>query len=323
MITRKDILAHLEQSVRTGFTLGMRQYNPMRAAFCQDIPSSKAFEIFTDFGTPPWPNQNGGKLGSGGTDARTGAQVTGNIQAGQNVQILGGQERSVMVYPVDWEVTVGVTHNAIDDDQVGDLEAWARSAAVQFQKHRDYLAFSALNAGDAATYGIVYDGLYLFSNSHADPGAEYSTVQDNLYGLTLSLDNFRTVKIAASKFLDDRGIPVGLNHRLLIVPPDLEYEAAQIANNRDAYDTANREMNPYAGNVRFMVAPGGWLDATSWYLLDDTAPVKPINLVNRKEPQLAIWDVEENGDGGTRYYKWHARYNVFYGDWRVAIMGNS
>lgn len=324
MITRQDIAAHLERQIRTGFFLGLRQYQPLRSAFVGVRPSDGAFESYADMGTPPWPIQNAGVQGPGGTDARTGLPVVNKMTAGQAVTVLGGQEKGIIVYNVDWEIVIGITHNSIDDDRAGDLEAWARGAGMNFEKHKDYLCFDALNDAEAVTnYGAGYDGLSFFNDSHVDPNAEYTTAQDNKYALSLSLDNFESVKVAASKFRDDRGQPVGLNHSLLIVPPDLERLAAQIAQNRDAYDTANREINPYAGSVRYIVAPGGWLDTTFWALLDVSQSAKPLYMQERKGPELIIWDNEKEGDGGHRYFKWHARYSVFYGDWRLAILGNT
>lgn len=322
MISRKDISAHLERQVRTGFLMGNKDYTPMRSAFVDEVSSDGAFETYGDMGNVPWPVQNAGTQGDAGDDSRTDGPQIGDANEGGAITIVGGAERSVTVYNVDWEIAMGVYHNAIDDDRAGDLESWARSAAVNFERHKDYQAFSALNSGDGSTYGNCYDGSDFFDNDHADPGAEYTTDQDNEYGLALSLDNFETVKVAAAKFLDSRGQPVGFNHNLLIVPPDLERTAAQIAVNREAYDTANREANPYAGSVQMMVAPGGWLDTSAWFVVDPNLPQKPIYLQVRKNPELVIWDDETQGSG-IRYFKFHARYNVFYGDWRLAVLGNS
>lgn len=322
MISRKDIAAHLERQVRTGFLAGTKGYTAMRSAFAQDVPSSAAFETYTDMGAPPWPVQNAGKQGAGGTDERTGAPIAGQITEGGPITVIGGEERALIVYNVDWEIAVGIYHNAIDDDQAGDLEQWARDAAVNFERHKDYQCFNALNSGEATTtYGAGYDGLSFFNDSHKDPGAEYQTTQDNKYALTLSLDNFETVKVAASKFKDGRGQPVGLTHNLLIYPPDLARTAAQIIKNEWAYDTGNREINPYVG-LAGLEAPGGWLDSTAWFLVDTNLSQKPLYLQQRKNPDLVMWDDETQGSG-IRYFKWHARYNVFYGDWRLCVEGNS
>lgn len=322
MISRKDIAAHLERQVRTGFLKGIKGYTPLRSAFCGETPSDGAFETYADMGDVPWPVQNAGKVGAGGTDSRTGAVAVGQANEGGQITIVGGEERAVLVYNVDWEIAIGIYHNAIDDDKAGDLEAWARGAALNFEKHKDYMAFSLLNAGDGSTYGLCYDGLSFYNDSHKDPGAEYQTTQDNKYAVTLSLDNFETVKVAASKFLNSRGQPVGFNHNLLIVPPDLERTGAQVSSNPEAYDTSNREKNPYSGSVRLLVAPGGWLDTTAWMVIDTSMPQKPVYIQTRKNADLVIWDDETQG-GGIRYFKWHARYNGFYGDWRLAIMGQT
>lgn len=324
MITRKDIAAHLEKVVRTGFLAGSKNYTPKRSPFCRDVPSDGAFEIYADMGAAPWPVANAGKAGLTGTDGRTQVPQNGQLNSGQQVTVLGGEEKGLIVYNRDWETVIGITHNAIDDDRGGDLEDWASGAGVRFEQHKDYMAFNALNTGEATTFiGACHDGLSLFNDSHVDPGAEYQTTQDNKYALALSYANYNTVKIAASKFLDSRGIPLGLNHSLLIYPPDLVDAAAQIVKNPMKAGAANLDVNAYAGMVAGLESPGGWLDATAWFLVDPTLPQKPLNLQVRKVPELVIWDDENAGDGGVRYFKWHARYEIFPGDWRLIIEGNS
>lgn len=324
MITRKDIAAHLEKSIRTGFLLGAKDYTPLRSAFVRETPSDGAFEDYADMGASPWPIQNSGKAGPGGTSSETGAVKVNRLNSGGQITILGGEEKAMRIYNLDFEIAVGITHNAIDDDRAGDLESWARTAQLNFERHTDFLAFNALNSGEAGTnFGLAYDGNEFFDDAHIDPGAEYQTAQDNKLATVLSLDNFEAAKVVGGKFLDGRGQPVGLNHNLLIVPPDLERMAAQITKNREDYSTTDRAMNPYEGNVRMLVAPGGWLDTTAWFIIDPSLPQKPLNLQVRKAPELVIWDDENAGDGGVRYFKWHARKALFYGDWRLAIQGNT
>lgn len=323
MITRKDILNHLERGVRTDFLVGMKGYTPRRAPFCKDNTSDGAFETYVALGASPWPVGNAGKTGSAGTDADTGAQITGRMNSGRQITVVGTEEQAIKVVNLDWEIAIGVTHNAINDDRTNELTDWARSAGQNFQKHMDYLAFQMLETGDVGTYGLCYDGQYFFDSDHKDPGAEYQTNQDNDFDSSLSLDNFTTVKIACAKFLDSRGQPAGLTHDLLVVPVDLEYTAAQICQNMEAYDTASREKNPYAGVMKYIVAPGAWLASTAWFLVATGEVQKPVGMQMRQQPELTQWDDENAGDGGVRYYKWHARYAPYYGDWRLAGMGNT
>lgn len=319
-ITRGDILAHLERAVRVGFLAGVKEYTPRRSAFTAETTSDGAFEIYANLGSAPWPIQIGGQTSSG-TDGRTGGPSKGGPTAGGPITVLGTEERSNVVWNDDWSVSVAVTHNAINDDRIGELATWAQNSGSRFQQHMDYLCFSALNSGEGTTYGKCYDGLSFFNDSHIDPGAEYQTAQDNKYASALSLDNFETVRIAAAKFKDSRGQPYGgLGHTLLIHAVDLERTAAQITDNVEDYGTGNRARNPYAGQITRLGVPGSWFDSTAWVLVDPQ--VKPIILQVRQMPMLETWDDFSQGSG-IRYFKWFARYTVSYGDWRGCIMGNT
>jgi hypothetical protein len=232
-------------------------------------------------------------------------------------------ERMLTVTPKNWEITVGVSYNATKDDQTGQLERKTRAAGENFPMDMSNKAFKALNDGDATTnFGAGYDGKALFANDHIDKGAEYQTNQDNLYGLALSLDNFETVRVAASKFRNDQGEVYGWSYNLLTVSPELERTASQITGNPNAYDTANRETNPYAGQTRYQVS--AQFDSTAWTLSASGLSIKPILIVVREQPNLqAAWFDPDAGDGGMYYFKFYARYNHFYGNWRTVVMGNS
>jgi len=323
MITRQDIAAHLERSMRVGFLLGGKLYSPVRSVFAREVPSDGAFQDYADMGSLPWPRQNAGKMGASGAETSPAhSPIEGQLTGGANITIVGGEEKSMRVYNLDWEVAMGVTHNAIDDDQAGDVENWARSAAINFEKHMDYIAFDMLNKGTLSTWGTAYDKQVMFYASHIDPGAEYQTAQSNVFALALSMDNYETVKVAGSKMKDTRGQTLGLNHTLIIHPPELARTVANITGSREDPDTAKRAINPYAGKTTALEAPGGWLDSGAWFAIDPTLPQKPVNIQVRKPPTLRIWDDEAAGDGGVRYYKWHARYTGFYGDYRLVLKGN-
>ena len=322
MITRTDILAHLERGMRTGYLKGSKAYQSLRSAFVNETTSDGAFETYADMGALPWPEEVSGQSGDQGTDGRTGAPVVGGLLEGGQVTVLGGNERSITVYNRGFDIAIGILHDAINDNRVGSLESWALGAGTRFEMHKDFLCFDALNSGAASTYGLGYDGLVMFSASHIDPGAQYQTVQSNINTSALSIDNYETVSLAAGKYLDDRGQYSGLSPNLIVHAVDLTRVAAQITDNAWTYDTANREINPYAGQVSRLAAPGGWLDSTAWYLIVSTLPQKPLNLQVRQAPQLYFWD-DQSQAGGVRFYKWYARYEVFFGDWRLATEGQT
>jgi phage major head subunit gpT-like protein len=231
-------------------------------------------------------------------------------------------EKNITVKPEDWSLTVYVSQNAIDDDQTGTLERRVRGAGVNFQKHIDKRVFTVLNAGDSTTYGSCYDGQDFFDSDHADAGADYQTNQDNENALAMSMDNFETVKVAAEAFKDDRGEYTNYVYDLIVCAPALERVAAQITGNPNSYDTGNREINPYSGRVEYITTP--YYDSAAWHLVASNEAIKPIIVAMRKEPQLlAAWYDPEQPEGGFYYFKYHARYEMYYGDWRLVNQGNT
>jgi phage major head subunit gpT-like protein len=226
------------------------------------------------------------------------------------------------VEPLDWEIPVGISYNAVKDDRTGTLEQKARSAGENFQLHLAQLCFKALNDGEATTnFGAGYDGLSFFNDSHVDKGANYTTAQDNKLATVLSLANFTAARGAAMKFRNDQGMFPEYNYNLLVVPPELETLAWQITTVRGGSDDSTKG-NPFAGNTKYMVTTQ--FDATAWVLVAGGLSIKPIIVVLREAPNLqSAWFDPKAPDGGMFYFKFYARYNHVYGDWRTAILGNT
>lgn len=295
-----NVPQHLVVAARTGFLAAAAPAVPAYDPIAKIVPMDAKSLDLVDLGDAPMP-----------------------VEAKGRTQKRAFIEKMLSVKPKDWEITVGLSHNAMKDDQTGSLESKVRSAGENFQMHISNQAFKALNDGDATTnFGACYDGGAFYANAHIDKGAEYQTGQDNLYGLALSLDNFETVRVAAQKFKNDQGEPYGWNYNLLVVSPELERTASQITGNPNAYDTANREINPYAGNTRYLVS--AQFDSTAAVLVASGMSIKPILIVMREQPNLqSAWFDPEAGDGGMYYFKFYARYNHYYGNWRLAAMINT
>jgi phage major head subunit gpT-like protein len=231
-------------------------------------------------------------------------------------------EKTQTVIPEDWTITMHISQNAIDDDQTGSLERNFMGVMPAFQRHINNLVFTWLNAGDGTTYGTGPDGLALFSGSHLWPGAKNTTAQDNVSAAALSLDNFNTVWVAAQQFVDDQSNYFNFNYNLLVCHPTSNVLAANITGNTQAMDTANREINPYAGSLTYITTP--YFDTTAWVLVATGEQSKPIIVGIKKRPQLQrMWFDSQQDDGGIHYFQYHARYNLAYADWPVVTMGNT
>ncbi len=232
-------------------------------------------------------------------------------------------EKTIPISTQEWITKVWISDNTIKDDQTGSLDRKVRSAGDRFQQHINNRVFLTLNGGDGTTYGLCYDGQEFFDSDHTDDGAHYQTAQDNENALALSPDNFNTVWVASQKYRDDQGEFTGFNYDLLVCAPDLYVTAMNITGNMQAMDTANREMNPFSGLLRPPIT-SPQLDTTAWYLIASNELHKPLIVAMREQPHLQhTWFDPDQPDGGRHYFKFYARYDVFYGDWRLASQGNT
>jgi phage major head subunit gpT-like protein len=294
-----NVPQHLLVAARTGFLTTAVPAVPAYAPIAQEFPMDAKSIDLVDLGGAPMPLRNRGRN-----------QVQDYI------------EKKMKLEPLDWDITVFISHNAVQDDQTGELDRKVRSAGDNFQRHISQQAFQALNDGDATTnFGAAYDGKAMFANDHVDKGAAYTTNQDNLDASSLSLANFTPIYVKAQKTRDDQGTFTQFNYDLLVVPPDLAMVASQITKVPGGSDDTTK-ANPYAGVLRYVVAPQ--LDSTAWILVASSESIKPIIIAMREQPNLqSAWFDPISPDGGRYYFKFYARYNHFFGDWRTAYMGNT
>jgi phage major head subunit gpT-like protein len=292
---------HLLATARTGFLSSVRSQRAFWQQVATEIALTGSSAELVDLGMAPMPKRSKGPL------------TTQDLI-----------EKFKTVTPYDWDITVWISYNAVQDDRTGDLETRVRSAAVNFNRHLDKLVFDAINSGASvsADYGASYDSLSMFNASHVDNGAAYQTAQSNVNTLALDSTNFQTVYVAAATRLDDQGEYTGYVPDLLIVPPALEYTAAQLTQNRQLFGTANNDINPWNGRITHIVVP--YLDSTAWYLAATSEVHKPMLVGMRQRPFLQqSWFDPEKPDGGHYYFKFFARYAVTYGDWRLLTQGNT
>ncbi len=294
-----NVPQHLVVAARTGFLTtavpAVPAYEPIAATI--DM-TAKSIDL-VDIGGAPMPLRSRGRM-----------------------QVQEWIEKKLTVTPLDWDITVALSYNAVQDDQTATLDRKARSAGDNFQRHIAQQAFQALNDGDAVTnFGACYDGGAFYANAHIDKGAAYQTGQDNLDGAALDATNFATTFLKAQKARDDQGNFCQFNFDLLVCSVDLWTKAWQICKIPGGSETITN-ANPYAGILTPKAVPQ--FDAAAWVVVASHEQTKPIIIAIRERPNLQSAWFDPNGpDGGMYYFKFYARYNHFYGDWRLAWMGNS
>lgn len=227
----------------------------------------------------------------------------------------------------DWEDTIEVDRNTIEDDRLGIVRPRIVQLAQEAIRFQTEHTVDVLIAGNTAT-GLAYDGQRFFDTDHADPGAAYQTAQSNkltgtgttLLQLTADLD---AARVAMRNFKDGNGRPMNLAPTHILVPPALE-SSFKIILNSEMFPGASGATvaNPYRGMAELIVN-GLLSDANDWYLLCLNQPVKPLIFQMRKEPVFTALDSPTDHNvfmSKKFYYGVDARFAAGYGFWQMAVI---
>ena len=194
----------------------------------------------------------------------------------------------------DWEATVIVDRNDIEDDQLGIYSLQARDAGFSAAQLPDQIVFQLVaNAFNTA----CFDGRPFFDTAHPLFDVKKKATFSNMFELMLSADSqeaaIATLGQAAMQmrlFTDYEQRPLGVVPDTLLVGPQLE----AIANTLYVTDRLNDgKANLYKGLYKPVVSP--WIRDSSWSLLDTSKPLKPFIYQERKAP-VFVQQVDPNAD---------------------------
>lgn len=218
----------------------------------------------------------------------------------------------------DWEATVGVNRNDIEDDNLGIYGLQAKMAGESAAQLPDEIVMDLVNG---AFTNLCFDGQYFCDTDHLVAGASVSnklTVALSVATQAAAIASYGAARTAMRKFKDDEGRPLNITPNVLLVPPALEHIALAIVNN-DRLDDG--KANPYKGTAEVVVDARLTSD-TAWFLLDTTKAVKPFIYQERKAPVFVQQTGEENDDVFMRKeYKFgaEARAAGGYGFWQLCV----
>jgi len=214
----------------------------------------------------------------------------------------------------DWESTIAVDRNAIEDDQLGIIRPRVMSLAVAAKTHPDELVFSLLAQGFSQT---CFDGQYFFDTDH--PLADGST-QSNKITLALDATGLKTALATLRRLKGWTGRPLNLKATHLVVPPELEWTARELLR---AERDASGATNILRGAIPNIIVSPYLADTNNWFVLDASKPVKPLIFQMRKRPEFVSMDDPKQSETVFMRKKYlygvDARYNVGYGLYQLAV----
>ncbi|MDI3480796.1 MAG: hypothetical protein PWQ97_451 [Tepidanaerobacteraceae bacterium] len=211
----------------------------------------------------------------------------------------------------DWEATVAIDRNDIEDDTIGVYTPIIQSLGDSAATHPDEIIFPLLLGGFNT---LCYDGQYFFDAEHKDGD---SPIQSNVSNKKLTPEAYGAARANMLSLLDEKGKPLNIVPNLLVVPPQLEDTAKQIL----MADTINGTTNIYKGSAQLLMVPYLATNPTAWFLLCTTKPVKPLIFQRRKQPEFVSMDKPENENVFMKkqfIYGVDSRDNAGYGLWQLA-----
>lgn len=234
----------------------------------------------------------------------------------KQVKSLAGYKYSVV--NEDFEATVEVDRNDIEDDQLGIYEPQAKMAGFSSAQLPDEIVYEAVNKGFV---NLCYDGQYFFDVDHPVGNQSVSNKSNAPLSITtkaLAVAGYGSARSAMKRFKDDEGRSLNITPNVLLVGPALEDTAKALLSNAKLDDGTE---NIYKGTAELVV--DGRIDSdTAWYLLDTTKPILPFVYQERKAPVFVQQTNPEAEDVfNQRKYKFgaEARAAAGYGFWQLAF----
>ena len=217
----------------------------------------------------------------------------------------------------DWESTVAINRNDIEDDMLGIYAPQARMAGYSARRFPDEIVFALVNGGFA---NLCYDGKAFFSTTHPVGANEVSnkgTAPLAIDTLDAAKASFGAARTALLKQVDEDGRPLGVMPNILLVPSAL-YDTAMGLMTADRLEDG--KTNIYKKSATVLHSP--WLSSdTAWFLLDTMQPIKPLIYQERTKPMF-VQQTEMDSDSVflRKEYRYgvECRANGGYGFWQMA-----
>ena len=200
-----------------------------------------------------------------------------------------------------------VTAEMYEDDLYNTVDKWNSALATSAYQRIETDAANILN--NAFTAGTGGDGSFLCVTDHTLLGG--GTEQNELStSADLSETSLEQAIIDIEDTVDDNGLLVGLKAKYLVVPTELQFEAARILKSIYRPFSADNEINALVGKGLEIIVWPFLTDADAWFLLCEDHELnffwrRPLNFY-------------QGNDFDTRDAKFVAdmRYSLGWSDWR-------
>lgn len=203
-----------------------------------------------------------------------------------------GNEKTI--YPENFALAMAITENMWDDDKTGHIKKAFQELGKAAAYTRELMFWDLLNSGFVTTNRVGIDGLALYGNhtyvGQAGTYLNYASTGSSLTMSTLqaAMDNFEKLK-------NERGVPMVMKPKLLIVPPELRWKAEELLKSEYNPENANSQVNTVGNKGLQFMACHYLSSTTAWHLLSDKAE-HDLRYIVRKPISLKSYDDPDTGN---------------------------
>lgn len=226
----------------------------------------------------------------------------------------------------DFESTLEVDRNAIDDDQYGQVKVQAQMLGQEARRYYDEYFVSILEGN-----GLCYDGQNFFDTDHSEgdsgtqSNAPAAAAGYDVASAANAITVLNLVSNAMSQFKGDKGKHLGAKVTHVLVPTSLEWRFREAFDPQFSGPGETSSTKTHKGRVQVIVSEFLTNDATTEhspvYWLDLSKPIKPFVFQNRKNPEFVALDKPDSYENFMRkkiLYGIDARFNMGFGLWQLA-----
>lgn len=214
--------------------------------------------------------------------------------------------------PVKYGMGYKISDEAMSDDLDSVFADGARQLGLSWAHSLEVVTANVFNNGFSSSY-TGPDGKELFATDHPLTGG--GTEQNELTNSAdLSVTSLEQALVDFKDTLDNRGKRIRLVPKILLVPYELKFTAAQLVENTEQYDTANRAINAFRDEGLRYVTWEYLTDSDAWFLLSVPAD-NPLRLIWRQRPDVTS---DKDFDSGMTKVKIVARLIEGWADFRGA-----
>ncbi len=219
---------------------------------------------------------------------------------------------------------IRITEELMEDELYGIMGNRTKALGNSARYRLEYDHASLFNNAGVTTIFTGGDGMPLLGISTASPSTAHPLAASpgssvsNLAASDLSLSALETACTFFRKMVDDRNMLVAIEPAILLVPPELAYDAWEITNSDGKPYTADNEKNYFRGRLDVKV----WdflTDTNAWFILANKRYGAPISF-KRKEVSM---DRDGDFDTGDLKMKARTRYSFGFSDWRWVYGSNA